>query len=127
MTDVGDLGTGLTGLSVGPDGAMWAVQAEGRDYPDYYTVDTTTAALRLESVSSDLGSMSGFSWWRGELLAWSESGDILGTVDPATGVWTSTGISKKSCQIKSRLFLRAALISFMTLWAAPMPNQACVP
>ncbi len=96
VTDVGDLGTGLTGLSVGPDGAMWAVQAEGRDYPDYYTVDTTTAALRLESVSSDLGSMSGFSWWRGELLAWSESGDILGTVDPATGVWTSTGISNST-------------------------------
>ena len=96
VTTVGDLGVGITGLSVGPDGAMWAVEAGGRAFPNFYTLNTSTASLSVVSESSDAGSMSGFAWRDGELLAWSESGDILGIVDPATGTWSSTGISNST-------------------------------
>ncbi|MFT4626439.1 MAG: hypothetical protein ACI8PZ_005116 [Myxococcota bacterium] len=96
VIDVGPVPRSLTGLSLGPAGRLWGIQAEGREFPDILTIDPATGAQTVEAESADAGSMSGFAWRDGELLAWTESGDELGILDPVTGAYTRTGITNST-------------------------------
>lgn len=92
-TVVGEMGVGVTGLDYGPDGLLYGVQAEGRNYPGILTMDPLDGMQTLISETSDIGSMSGFAWADGTLYAWTENGDILNSIDPLTGDVTLLGYS----------------------------------
>ena len=95
-TLVGEMGVGVTGLSYGPDGLLYGVQSEGRNYPGILTMDPLDGTQSLLSESSDIGSMSAFAWADGVLYGWTEATDELNIIDPLTGAVTLLGYSTGS-------------------------------
>ena len=95
-TLVGPMGVGVTGLDYGPDGLLYGVQAEGRNYPGILTMDPLDGSQTLISETSDIGSISAFAWADGVLYGWTENGDVLNSIDPLTGDVTLLGYSTGS-------------------------------
>lgn len=86
----------LTGLSFGPDGLLYAVEAEGRNYPSFFIVAPETGDLLELSESTDPGSISAFAWVGDILYGWTETGDLLTIIDPLTGEVTIPGFSQST-------------------------------
>ena len=86
----------LTGLSFGPDGLLYAVEAEGRNYPSFLIVDPATGDQLELSESTDPGSISAFAWVGDILYGWTETGDLLTIIDPLTGEVTIPGFSQST-------------------------------
>ncbi len=76
----------LTGLSFGPDGRLYGVQASSRSFPFIFDVDPETGDLTILSSATDPGSFSAFSHGAdGGLYGWTENGDDFISIDPLSG------------------------------------------
>lgn len=89
----------LTGLSFAPDGALWGVTAAG--FVGEATIvqaDPASGALTPMFSGGDLGAWSGFAWnaAAGALFMWTESGDSMHEVNPASGAVSGPLISSSS-------------------------------
>jgi hypothetical protein len=88
----------LTGLTYSPAGELWGVVANGYTTPaDVVAVDPMTGSQRLLFSEPALWSWSGFAFLpSGELYMWTENGDSLYQVDPASGSLTGPILSSPS-------------------------------
>lgn len=84
-TWVADLDVPVTGLTWGPDGMLWYVEAQGWVTPDVGLLNEVTGAQTWLFESEHYGPHSGFSWVGERLFFWTENGDDLHEMDPLTG------------------------------------------
>ena len=85
VSAVGDLPVPLTGMSVAPDGSLWGVTASGFGVEvQVVQVDPSTAGAAVQ-FASEPSSWSGFTWSGDRMYMWTEDGDELHEVDPASG------------------------------------------
>jgi hypothetical protein len=88
----------LTGLTYSPAGELWGVIASGYEgSADVVAVDPMTGSQRPLFSEPSLFAWSGFAFLpSGELYMWTENGDSLYQVDPASGGLTGPIVSGSS-------------------------------